>query len=544
MYGRRLHGLLVATAASLCGLLTSLPADASGFGVYRQTGPEEAAVIRLRPGADFLPTDRVIYRRGDLAVVPRASLRALGARALYAEPLVEYRAQDVGTDSNALSVPNDPYFGKQWGMQAVGGIDLPAARERTQGQGVIVAVLDSGIRAQAPDLAGTAFAPGIDLVNNDADPTDDQGHGTHVAGTIAQTTDNGIGCAGVAPQATLMAIKVLNASGSGSNVTIAAGIREAVRRGARVINLSLGGGPSQTMQDAINEALAAGVTICAAAGNGGGRGLLYPASYPGVISVGAVDKNGKRASFSQYGLTLSVTAPGVGILQQTWSPSTRTYGYGSWSGTSMATPHVAGTAALCLSVNAELKPADVKRLLETTATDLGTAGRDDYFGAGRVNASRAVRAAGGVAPGPGPTPQPNPEPQPGTGAPSAEAERVLTLVNQERAKAGVAPLVFHAALNQAAQGHAEDMALRGYFDHYSPEGVGPGTRITQAGYRWVTYAENIAAGYGTPEAVVTAWMNSAGHRANILNSRLKEFGCGIARGGPYGIYWVTDFGTR
>jgi subtilisin family serine protease len=530
MFARRLRGC-VAPVAALCSLSLSLPAVASDEGQYRRT-TADAVVVQLRPGASFLKSDRVIYRRGDLAVVPRSTLRGWGTRALYAEPLVEYQAQ---------SVPTDPYFDKQWGMKAAAGIDLPGARETTKGSGVIVAVIDTGIRAQATDFAGTAFAPGIDVVNNDADPTDDNGHGTHVAGTIAQTTDNGIGCAGVAPEATLLAIKALNAQGSGSNVTIAAGIREAVKRGARVINLSLGGGHSLSLQSAVNDALAAGVVIVAAAGNGGGGSLLYPAAYPGVISVGAVGSNGQRASFSQYGSTLSISAPGVGILQQTFSPSTGRYGYGSWNGTSMATPHVAGTAALVMSVNAGLKPADVKGLLERTATDLGAVGRDSYTGAGRVNAAAALKAAGGAVPGP----EPGPMPQPDTGAPSAEAAQVLVLVNQERAKVGAPALVFHSTLSQAAQGHAADMAARGYFSHYTPpSNTDPGARLRQAGYAWVTYAENIAAGYPTAEAVVTAWMGSAGHRANILNARLREIGVGIATGGPYGKYWVTDFGAR
>ncbi len=484
------------------------------------------------------------------------------------QPLPLHRAA-----SAASAIPNDPYFSRQWDMQDTGfGIGLPTARTKSIGAGVVVAVVDTGVRTQLPDLAGTIFLPGYNAMQTGAQPNDDNGHGSHVCGTVAQTTDNGLGCAGVAPGCSIMAVKVLDSHGTGTNFTIAVGIRWAVDHGAKVINMSLGGASSQTLRDAVQYAVNHGVTCCCAAGNGGGNGLLYPAAYPEVISVGAIDANGRRASFSQYGSALTLCAPGVDILQQTFDPRTGQAYFGSWNGTSMATPHVTGAAALLLSLYPQMTPADIKARLTGTARDLGAPGNDPYYGAGELDLRAALQPVGTPpppapvptptpipAPTPAPTPTPPPCPPPTPGPvppapipsppplpppPSGVAQQVLALFNQERARVGVAPVSLEPRLTAAAAAHCREMASRGVLSHYGANGSDPGQRMTLAGYPWTTWAEIIA--YGQPDAssVVQAWINSPGHHAIMIDARYTEVGIDMeltAGGTPY---WCGDWGRR
>jgi len=318
-------------------------------------------------------------------------------------------------------VPNDTFYSRQWHMPQV---QMERAWDVANGSGVAVAVIDTGVAyenyadfVQAPDLAGTSFTTGYDFVNSDAHPNDDNGHGTHVAGTIAQTTNNSLGVAGVAYAATIMPIKVMNNAGGGTAVDVANGITWAVDHGADVINLSLGGGHFSIVENAVNHALSNGVVVVASAGNANSPSLYCPACYPGVIAVGATDYNRSRARYSSYGCgqdghCLDVVAPGGdrtadensdgypdGVFQQTfedtcngmWPPVDLTsFVYCFFQGTSMASPHVAGAAALLLDANPTLTPQQVGDCLRDTALDRGAPGYDTEYGHGLIQIRDAL----------------------------------------------------------------------------------------------------------------------------------------------------------
>jgi serine protease len=307
-----------------------------------------------------------------------AEEQALLAR-IRQDPNVEVAEESMSF--KASYVPNDPLYNQQWNLKA---INMPKAWETSRGKGVIVAVLDTGIAyedygdfKQVPDLKGVKFAEGYDFVNNDRHPNDDHGHGTHVAGTIAQATNNGEGVAGVAFEATLMPVKVLDHFGSGSTAHIADAIRWASDHGAKVINMSLGGGGrSAVLENAVMYARKKGTVVVCAAGNGG-RGIVeYPAAYPGSVAVGAVGPKGTKAPYSSWGKELDIAAPGGdkstgeqnGILQQTIDPSDPSKAvYAFFQGTSMATPHVAGVAALIYAAGAKDPDAVEKALFQGAA---------------------------------------------------------------------------------------------------------------------------------------------------------------------------------
>lgn len=260
-----------------------------------------------------------------------------------------------------------------WGVTR---IEAPATWQTTSASGIKVAVIDTGIDYNHPDLAGR-YIGGYDFVNNDSDPMDDHGHGTHVSGIIAADI-NGFGVEGVAPQAQIMAIKVLGSDGTGYISSIINGIDYAMQHGAQVINMSLGSSyDSSLLADKVQQAASKGIILVAAAGNNSGP-LLYPAAYPSVISVAATDSNDNFASFSNYGA--EVAAPGVGIT------STVPGGYATWSGTSMAAPHVTATVALMLANHV----ANIRDTLHQNAIDLGPTGYDSYFGYGLIDAKTAV----------------------------------------------------------------------------------------------------------------------------------------------------------
>lgn len=302
----------------------------------------------------------------------------------HAQPNYVYRAHFT---------PNDPYFGQQWNLPA---IHAPEAWDVTQGAGVRVAVVDTGVECGHPDLSGQCAAQ----ANYVSGFQDDNGHGSHVAGIIAARTNNSIGVAGIASGVRLVALKVLDYQGSGDTETVATAIIDAVSKyGARVVNLSLGG-PNfdPILQESINQAHAGGAVVVAAAGNSGTSTPVYPAAMDHVIAVAAVDGSLQRASFSNYGTYIDITAPGVDICS-----TYRGNQYVRGSGTSMAAPHVSAVAALVLSLRPNLRPDAVATILFQTADDLGAPGRDPYYGYGLVNAYRAVRAA---APAAAPAPPP------------------------------------------------------------------------------------------------------------------------------------------
>ncbi|MHC4618222.1 MAG: S8 family peptidase [Planctomycetota bacterium] len=257
---------------------------------------------------------------------------------------------------------------------------------------------------QAPDLGGTLFVNGRDFVNGDDHANDDDGHGTHVTGTIAQSTDNGMGVAGVAHNTAIMPVKILDAAGYGTYHQIADGIYYAVDNGADVINMSLGGGsPAQTLENAVAYAYNNGVTVVAACGNSNAPSCDYPAAYNAyVIAVGATQYDGGRAPYSSYGTGLDLVAPGGntgidqngdgdvdGVLQQTFSDTPVDWDYWYYEGTSMATPHVTGVAALLIATGVD-GPDAVREALQNTARDLGPAGWDEQYGWGLVDAYAAL----------------------------------------------------------------------------------------------------------------------------------------------------------
>ena len=279
-----------------------------------------------------------------------------------------------------------------WGITRIKATD--AQSKGFKGTGIKVAVLDTGIDYNHPDLKAN-YLGGYDFVNKDNDPMDDHSHGTHVAGTVAAAS-NGIGVLGAAPQAGLYAVKVADSTGYCSYSNIIAGINWAVNNNANVITMSLGGtSSSSTLQSACDNAYSKGVVLVGAAGNSGGA-VIYPAAYSSVIAVSAVDSTNTRTSWSCYGPEVEFAAPGVSIR------STMPGGlYGSKSGTSMATPHVTGAVALLMSSdvtgtsydsnkNGKWDPAEIRSRMQSTATDLGTKGKDNYYGYGLVDAYAAV----------------------------------------------------------------------------------------------------------------------------------------------------------
>lgn len=316
------------------------------------------------------------------AIAAKLSPQAISA--LCKNPNIELIEADGIAMITGESIP--------WGINRVNAPDTQALG--ISGSGIKVAIIDSGVDYNHPDLAAN-YLGGYDFVNNDADPMDDHGHGTHVAGTIA-TLDNDIGVLGVAPEAGFYALKAADSSGSCSMSDVAAAVDWAVSNDVDVISMSLGGSYSYVLKAACDKAYNNGVVLVAAAGNTGSNIVLYPAAYDSVIAVSATDSNNIRPSWSTYGPQVELAAPGVSVYSTIPGSS-----YGYKSGTSMATPHVTGSVALLLSTEVSgtqfdldndgtWDPAEVRARLQSTATDLGVTGKDDYYGYGLVNAYAAV----------------------------------------------------------------------------------------------------------------------------------------------------------
>ncbi len=318
----------------------------------------------------------------------------------YAEP--NYVAHITQT-------PNDPYYSQQWGPKDIHA-DLAWDKiTPSQRANVTIAILDTGINPTHEDLEAS-IVPGYNFINNNNNPVDGHGHGTHVAGIAAAITNNGKGIAGIAGGAKIMPVKIMNDNGSGDYASIINGIKYAADHGAKVISMSLGGpGSSQAMQDAVNYAISRGASVVAASGNSNSS-VAFPGNCNGVITVGAVDSNNQRASFSNYGPEMDVVAPGVNIFS---SYKESTSGYTSMSGTSMATPFVSGVVALVRAANPKLTSGEVTKVIDQATTDLGTSGFDNYYGYGLTDANKAVDfALKGQTGNPGPTPTPAPVPNP------------------------------------------------------------------------------------------------------------------------------------
>ncbi|MEH1840306.1 MAG: S8 family peptidase [Nostoc sp.] len=299
--------------------------------------------------------------------------------------------EDDNETSPSLTGPNDQYYSKQWNLHKIG---IEGAWSQTKGSGTTVAVIDTGI-TKVRDLFETKFVKGYDFVNDREKATDDNGHGTHVAGTIAQATNNKYGVAGIAYEASLMPLKVLSSYGGGTVADIAEAIKFAADKGANVINMSLGGGgESKLMKEAIEYAHKKGVVIIAAAGNENTNGASYPARYPYVIGVSAIGPDGERAPYSNFGAGVDISAPGGSeagkILQETIDEKGEEVFLG-FQGTSMASPHVAGVAALIKAAGIK-EPDEVLKVLKQSARVIQDDGLN-YYGAGQLNAEAAVKLA-------------------------------------------------------------------------------------------------------------------------------------------------------
>jgi len=439
-------GLLILAPAASADALAPNVHSGSGYvpgEVIVRYAPSAGRAVRAaaqratgtgRPRA-FAPRTRVLQiRDGESVGATVAELRRRPG-VVSAAPNMLAHASDF--------IPNDPgqpgsAFGGwqrlQWNFSAESGVNAPAAWGRMNaigrpgGSGVKVAVLDTGVAyathgrfRRSPDLRNR-FVRGYDFVDRDRYPDDLNGHGTHVASTIAETTGNGFGLTGLAYGARLMPVRVLDRSGTGDSVTISAGIRYAARHGAKVINLSFEFDASVTrgqipdILDALHYARRKGALVVAASGNFSAHTVAYPARATNVLSVGATTEHLCQADYSNSGSNLDIVGPGGGldadlpgdpnchpgaepagrdVYQMTYTHrSVRSFGLPSgYVGTSMATPHVSATAALIIAsrvIGAHPTPGQITSRLRRTARDLGAPGWDARYGYGLVDAARAV----------------------------------------------------------------------------------------------------------------------------------------------------------
>lgn len=397
----------------------ALPPDAPSGGAGYVMGE---VLVKFKSGTPQAVADEQIARNGARTVdriraldvlvlsVPKNQEQRI-ISALSKNPNVEYAEPNYR--GFATSVPDDPHFGSyQWNLENTGqtivnqagtvdaDIDGPAAWDtatgRTPAGPVRVAVLDSGIDQDHEDLSQKIVAQRNFTSADTSDAEDRWGHGTHVAGIIGATTNNGVGVAGGCPDCALMNGKVLNDDLNGSYSWYASGITWAADNGAKVINLSAGGSsPSKTLERAVNYAWSKGAVFVAAAGNSGGTKRLYPAYYQHAVAVAATDNRDQKASFSTYGTWVDVAAPGVNVFSttpnhpfknETINGRSRDYDYGS--GTSMSSPMAAGVAALVWSTPYGTSNSSVRARMEATADKIP--GTGTYWSAGRVNAAGAV----------------------------------------------------------------------------------------------------------------------------------------------------------
>jgi len=434
-----MHRTPLLTAALAAAVLASAPAATASTYV-----PGEV-IVKYRDGTSAVTQQRVEERAG-----AETELEAPGGTAqldiedgdsvretvdeLQDDPRVAYARPNYVARASAF-VPNDPGFTRQWNLFGPFGVNMPeawdlaAARGAPGGDGAVVAVLDTGVAYQnwgryrrAPDLR--RFARGYDFVDFDRHPNDQNGHGTHVSGTIAQSTNNGVGAAGLAYMAKIMPVRVLDADGAGDTFAISRGIRFAAKRRVDVINLSLEFDSSvrasqiPDIVSALRFARRRGVVVVAAAGNQADRIVAYPARARNVVGVAATTIRGCQADYSNGGTQVDLTAPGGGvdaansdnpydasvcrpsergpfIFQQTFTSSVRRFGLPrGYEGTSMAAPHVSGAAALVMATQRLGRipaPAAVEKLLESTARDLGPAGFDNRYGHGLLDVAAALR---------------------------------------------------------------------------------------------------------------------------------------------------------
>lgn len=397
-------------AALLPILAAGLPSPAAAFdAVQAKPAPvrHRAAgrlLLRQRAGLSARQLQHALRRYGAVSVrsidrlgttivrVPEADLGKI-EKSLRRSGL--FKAVERDYVAKVAEIPNDPQFSSQW---ALAKIAAPLSWDLAKGSpSAPVAVLDTGVELDHPDLAGQLL-PGFDFVNGDTDPSDDHGHGTRMIGIVAARQNNALGVSGIAPDTEILPGKVMGANGTGLYGDVADGVTWAVDQGARVINLSLvGSAPSGVLQSAIDYATANGVITVASSGNWGTDEPAYPAAFDDVVSVGASDQNDFRSSFSNYGSTLDIVAPGASILTTTING-----GYTGSTGTSPAAAHASAAFALLLAAQPTISRADAIQRLFDGAADLGDIGWDPYHGWGRIDsyATLVPGAVGSPAPDP------------------------------------------------------------------------------------------------------------------------------------------------
>ena len=372
---------LCCAAMSAMGARTGGPVGVVSGRVLVKPKNGVPAVVVARAVLPFGGTDE-----GELAalgirvvnVPPHAWAAALNK--LKQTPGIEFAEPDVMYEPDATA--NDPYFSSAWHLEK---IQAPLAWDSSTGNNIVVAILDTGVDASHPDLSAR-IVPGWNAFNGNSDTADVYGHGTAVAGAASAIANNGVGVAGVAGGSKIMPIRVSDAQGYGYDSAIATGLKWAADRGARVANISYEVSVSSTVKSAAQYFQSKGGVVTVSAGNY--STFETAPDNPYVITVGATDRYDVLATWSNYGNNVDLVAPGVGIMT-TLKGSI----YGSKSGTSFSAPVTAGAVALVLSANPGLTAADVTKILRDSADDLGNPGFDTTFGAGRLNAKKAVALA-------------------------------------------------------------------------------------------------------------------------------------------------------
>ncbi len=291
--------------------------------------------------------------------------------------------------AKAFLTPNDPLFGKQWNLKKVLVED---SYDVSQGGFGPIAIIDTGVDSTHPDLSGLVLE-GYNTIDENNNTSDDHGHGTHVAGIASAQTNNASGVASISYASTILPVKVLSSDGTGTYGDVSEGIVYAADKGARIVNISLGGSSdSKTLKRAVDYALNRGSTLVAAAGNNGNDAPVYPAAYSGVLAVSASDQSDNLASFSSFGSNIFAASPGVSITSSVPGGS-----YKEFSGTSMSAPHLAGLLALALSAKPSLSNSELIEQVKMNAEKVGQYAYDEngwnpYFGYGRISSGKTLQA--------------------------------------------------------------------------------------------------------------------------------------------------------